>query len=263
MRASKTYSAAVAAFVKRRGHPTSGSIPDALQMFVAEVRFYREIASVVGVRVPACYHTEVTPDGTLLELEDLSSWQPGADPVDAARLLRSLHERWKGKAETRWPWLRPVGAAAELVGELFDRVWPVVSARGDCTPRIRSLGGRLVGRIPAVERASLSAGVTTLVHGDASLRNMRTSPGGQIALLDWEDVGAAPGVSDLAWLLLSSVQPARWEEVVAAYGTASGLLDVLPAAASQALLCFADTPVDSEDALAWVCRLEAAAHRLG
>lgn len=252
----------MAVFVKRRGHPTPGSIPDALQMFVAEVRFYREIAPVVGVRVPDCYHAEVTPDGTLLELEDLSSWQPGADPAAAARMLWRLHERWKAQP-TRWAWLRPVGAAAELVGELFDRVWPVVSARGDCIPRIRSLGDRLVGRIPAVERAGLSAGVTTLVHGDASVRNMRTSRSGEIALLDWEDVGAAPGVSDLAWLLLSSVQPARWEEVVAAYGTTSGLIDVLPAAASQALLCFADTPVDSEDALAWVCRLEAAAHRLG
>lgn len=41
------------------------------------------------------------------------------------------------------------------------------------------------------------AGPLTLVHGDASVQNMRTGPGGEVALLDWEDVSAAPGVLDL------------------------------------------------------------------
>jgi hypothetical protein len=62
---------------KRREPPDPGSIPDVLDMFRCEVRFYQEIAPVVGVRVPACYRAEATEDGTLLELEDLSSWHPG------------------------------------------------------------------------------------------------------------------------------------------------------------------------------------------
>lgn len=37
-------------------------------MFESEVRFYREIAPYVGVRVPECYRAEAGPDGTLLEL---------------------------------------------------------------------------------------------------------------------------------------------------------------------------------------------------
>ena len=45
----------------------------------------------------------------------------------------------------------------------------------------------------------------------------------EIALLDWEDVSAAPGIADLGWLLVSSVAPARWDEVIAAYGTPAGL----------------------------------------
>jgi hypothetical protein len=36
--------------VKRRGLPAPGSIPEALDMFRSEVRFYREIAPVIGVR---------------------------------------------------------------------------------------------------------------------------------------------------------------------------------------------------------------------
>lgn len=47
------------------------------------------------------------------------------------------------------------------------------------------------------------------------------------------------------------MEPVAWDEVVSAYGTDAGLLDVLPAAASQALLSFADTPVDSAGAVAW------------
>jgi hypothetical protein len=83
--------------VKRRERPVPGSIPDVLAMFQSELRFYREIAPVLGVRVPRCYRAEETADGTLL------------------------------------------------------------------------------------------------VHGGASAPNMRTGPGGEIALVDWEDVSAAPG----------------------------------------------------------------------
>jgi hypothetical protein len=74
------YHGAVLGYVKRRGVPPPGSIPEALGMFRAEVRFYQEIAPVVGVRVPLCHRAEAGDDGTLLVLEDLSSWRLGAEP---------------------------------------------------------------------------------------------------------------------------------------------------------------------------------------
>ena len=61
------------AYVKRRRCPAPGSISEALDSFQAEVRFYREIAPVVGVRVPACYRAEGTDDGTVLVLEARST----------------------------------------------------------------------------------------------------------------------------------------------------------------------------------------------
>ncbi|MFG2057192.1 phosphotransferase family protein [Micromonospora sp. NPDC048930] len=253
---------AVRGFVKRRGVPEPGSIPEALDMFRAEVRFYREIAPVVGVRVPTCLHAEVTPEGTTLVLEDLSSWQPGADPIAHAQLLSRLHQRWAGLAPLRWPWLRPVGAAADLVGALFDRTVPTLAARPDLPADLRTLAERLVGQVPKVEQEIASAGPLTLVHGDASAVNVRTGPTGELALLDWEDVSAAPGVTDLAWLLLSSVDPSQWAAVTAAYGPAEHLTTVLPAVVVQGLLCFADTAEGSAEAHAWVGRLNAAAHRL-
>lgn len=231
-------------------------------MFRSEVRFYREIAPVIGVRVPACYRTEDTGEGTVLILEDLSSWQPGADPVAAARLLSGMHRRWAGQAHCRWPWLRPVGAAAGLVEELFARTWPGLAGRGDLTPAVRALGERLVGNVAGSERAIGTAGPLTLVHGDASTRNMRTGPGGELVLLDWEDVSAAPGVLDLAWLLVSSVEPAQWDAVIAAYGPAGGLTDVLPAMAVQGLLSMSDTAAGSAAAAGWAGRLATAAARI-
>jgi hypothetical protein len=195
--------------VKRRSWPEPGSIPDVLDMFRCELRFYREIAPVVGVRVPACYQAEETAEGTLLVLEDLSAWQPGADPAVSARVLAGMHRRWEGQAHRRWPWLRAAGAAIDLVERLFGQTWPQLAVREDLTPSVRALGMRLVGHVTATEAAAARSGATTLAHGDASTRNMRTSSDGELALLDWEDVSAGPGVCDLAWMLVSSVDPGR------------------------------------------------------
>jgi aminoglycoside phosphotransferase (APT) family kinase protein len=244
-------------FVKRRGVPASGSIPDALDIFRSEVRFYREIAPEVGVRVPECYRAEMSDDGTLLVLEDLSSWQPGADPVAAAEVLSAMHARWSGRALARWPWLRQVGAAVDLVEALYDQTWPELAARRDITPIVRDLAGRLAGNVAVSERATGQAGPVTLAHGDASLANMRTGPDAEIALLDWEDVSASPGIVDLAWLLVSSVAPARWPEVIRAYGTSAGLAQALPAVAVQGLFGLSETPDGSAAAAGWLERLEA------
>jgi len=252
----------MAVHVKRRGRPKRGSISEALDSFRAEVRFYAEIAPVVGVRVPACYRAEDTDEGTVLVLEDLSGWHPGADPVAAVRVLAEMHRRWADEARVRWPWLRPVGAAVDLVEQLYAQVWPELARRPDLTPSVRLLGERLVGRVAQSERMISAAGSLTLVHGDASMLNMRTGPGGQVALLDWEDVSAAPGVLDLAWLLVSSVEPAQWDEVIAAYGPGAGLARVLPAVAVQGLLSLSDTSAGSAAASAWMRRLDAAASRL-
>jgi len=248
----------VSEYVKRRKPPAAGSIAEALDIFRSEVRFYCEIAPVAGIRVPACYRSEVSDDGTVLVLEDLSAWRPGADPVQAATQLRELHQRWSGLAAERWPWLRPVGAAAGLVSELYDRTWPALVSRADLPARLRDLAKRLAGNVVASEQAIGAAGPLTLVHGDASLANMRTSPDGELALLDWEDVSAAPGIDDLAWLLLSSVQPVQWDAVIQAYGSRAGFAEVLPAITVQGFLSLADEPDGGEAAAAWIARLNCA-----
>jgi hypothetical protein len=133
-------------YVKRRGVAPPGSIPAVLGMFQAEVRFYREIAPVVGVRVPECYQAEHTDDGTMLVLEDLSAWTPGADPEAVASALSALHDRWAGQTQARWPWLRQVGAGVDLVNQLFDETWPDLVRTADVSPTVRESGEQLVGK---------------------------------------------------------------------------------------------------------------------
>jgi hypothetical protein len=255
-------------FVKRREVATQGSIAEALDIFGSELRFYREIAPVIGIRVPACYRAEESAEGTLLELEDLSSWRPGADPDAAAETLRRLHARWEGEAVERWPWLRPVGAAVDLVGRLYDETWRRLADRSDLSPVVQNIGRRLVGNVAAAEHQISDAGPLTLVHGDASNQNLRTSPTGEIALLDWEDVSAAPGALDLGWHLLTSVDPERWPTTIETYkggtstNTDAALQAVLPSLVVQGLLSLAHHDPDSSEAEGRRQRLNAAADLL-
>lgn len=247
-------------FIKEHSHPEPGSIPDLLGMFRCEVRFYREIAPEVGVRVPACYEASDRAAGFRLVLEDLSGWHEGGDPVTVARLLADLHQRWDGVAERRWPWLNRAGRAAEVIGDLYDRVWARIALRSDLTPPVMRFGSWLVGRVATFEREESSAPRRTLIHGDASLCNIRTSSDREIALLDWEDVRSAAGEVDLAWLLVSSVEPEQWEGVIEAYAPDyEAFITALPSAGAQGLLTLAGTEEDSASAAAWIRRLEAAA----
>lgn len=250
----------VTTFTKRRDAAEPGSIPDVLQMFTREVRFYREVAPSVGVRTPACHFAEERDGATHLELEDLSSWRLGADPDVAPRILRGLHTRWEGSAVERWPWL-PRPDVSHLVGSLYDEAWASARHRPELTDAVRDLGDSLVGRVAEVERQAEASGPITFTHGDASALNMRTSPDGEVALLDWEDYGAGPGIVDVAWHLVSSVAPQHWDSALEAYGDASGLADALPAVAVQGLLSFAFKE-GHEDPRAWIVSLEEAARRI-
>lgn len=247
--------------MKRREWAPAGSIPAVLGMFESEVRFYNEIAPVVGVRVPACVEATQDETGTLLRLEDLSSWSAGADPLAVADELRRLHGRWEGAALERWPWLRLPGTAADLIGHAYDYAWPRIAGRQDLDARVRRLGQSLVGRVRDAEQAEGTAGPLTLCHGDTSVANLATGPSGEIAFLDWEDVRWAAGVTDLAWLLVSSVPPERWDEVTSTYGRAD-VEAVLPSVAAQGLFALRDRPEGSPEAREWIDRLSEAGRRL-
>jgi len=162
---------------------------------------------------------------------------------------------------SEWPCLRQPGAAADLIGAHYDRLWPLISERRDVNAQVRALGDHLVGRLQAAEHAEGTAGPLTLCHGDTAAGNLATGPLGEVAFLDWEDVRWAAGVTDLAWFLVSSVDPARWDDVIVAYGDVD-VRAVLPSVAAQGLFALSDEADGSPAALGWLTRLSAAADRL-
>ena len=156
-----------------------------------------------------------------------------------------------------------VEAGALGIGGLYDRVWSGMQGRSDLTPVARDLGDSFMGKVTALECGEARAARRALIHGDASLRNTRTSPDGVVALLEWEDVRSANGCIDLTWLLVSSVEPLRWDDVIFAYGAeVSEFMAALPDAATQGILSFGDCEADSQEARRWVARIEAGAARL-
>ena len=254
-------------YEKRRSPAEPGSIPDVLGMFASEVRFYEQVAPALAgvVRVPTCSVATLADDGsTHLVLEDLTGLAPGGDPSAIAGAVRRLHDAFAGAPVGRWPWLRRPGTAAELIASLYDRTWAtVLSPRPDLPPEVRWLGDVLVGKVALAERLEGLAGPPVLCHGDPSARNVFTADDGEIVFVDWEDVRSASGVVDLAWLLVSSVEPAAWDDVIAAYALAepAWLQTVLPAAAAQGLLSLAGCE-DPEGQAGWETRLSAVGARL-
>ena len=89
---------------------------------------------------------------------------------------------------------------------------------------------------------------------------MRTSPDGEVALLDWEDYGAGPGIVDLAWHLVSSV-PADWD--AASRGVRRHLRSGRrPAVGGDPRLLSFAFEEGRDDAREWVTSLEEAARRI-
>ncbi len=259
----KAYFDAVEGFIKERMRPGPGSIPALLGMFERELRFYREVAPNVGVRVPACYQAEETASGYRLVLEDLSTWREGADPMSVAALLADLHRRWEHRAEDQWPWLKRSTGAAEAIGRLYDDVWASLCERPDVTSAVLNAGRRYVGRVAQLERDEVAFSRLTVIHGDASSGNIRSSAGGEVVLVDWEDVRLAGGAIDLTWYLVSSVEPPLWDAVLDAYGPDEAEIeDAFPHALTQAILTFSDYEPGSPPAVAWIERLEEVARRL-
>lgn len=202
-----------------------------------EVRFYRDLAPTLAVRVPAVHHAAMADEGGafVLLLADLAPLEQGdqvagaapAQVEDAVVNLAGLHgPRWCDPSLLEVEGLTlngPDDAAllAELFGptvELFlDQLGPLVSSEDADT--LRALG-------PAIERWSLAPGRAhrfAPVHGDYRLDNLLFPPDGSpgVVAVDWQTLSLGLPARDLAYVIATSLEPALRREVerdlVAAY----------------------------------------------
>lgn len=119
------------------------------------------------------------------------------------------------------PWLAEAEAAVgsdHVVPQLVGKGWPLLAAvapgaAGVAVPLALDPG-------PLVE--ALAATPQTFVHSNWKLDNLGTDDAGRTVLLDWEQPGRGPAVSDLAWYLAINCRrlPQSKEDTIAAYRSA-------------------------------------------
>ncbi|MEZ0366019.1 phosphotransferase [Mycobacterium sp. pUA109] len=194
----------------------------AVGVYESEVRFFREIASTVDIRVPDMYFAALESGSGrfTLVLEDLGGFATvgdmiaGATPEQAELALAEFAglqaPRWNDPELTRLPWL----ADTTRTRMLFAMVAPAVKNF------VERFGERLNPRhVDLVRRlAPLAAQVPDLVwrppfvvcHGDYRLDNMmfgNTEDAPPITVIDWQVVRLGPPLLDAATFLASCVEP--------------------------------------------------------
>jgi hypothetical protein len=202
--------------------------------YATEVRFYRDIARTVAVRVPESYCAVASDGGKsfVLLLEDMTPAEQGDQIAgcsaeqarDAVVNLAGLHgPRWCDESLRRISGLAPFGAdAAEGMGLGFGMVVePFIERYGtpeDDAEVLRAFAPRvaqwMLGRRDCFG----------LVHGDYRLDNLlfATAAGGpRCTAVDWQLVAIGLPARDLGYFLgtglTAEVRAQRDRELVAAY----------------------------------------------
>jgi aminoglycoside/choline kinase family phosphotransferase len=221
LRVAVRYDAAVdaPATVVVKLEPDSGefrSFGDELHAFEREIRFYREVAAVVPLRLPRFFYGDVQANGGVLVMEDLSFATPGdqvagmhAGQVTATvRLIARLQARyWNNEALAALDWM-PVSNRIDVD---YEAKWPsllehfgnLICARG------RDIGERLVGAAAWLE-AEIERRPRTIVHNDLRADNLLFGAPGtadEVLIVDWQLASRCMGAFDVARLMGGSELP--------------------------------------------------------
>jgi Ecdysteroid kinase-like family len=195
----------------------------ALDMAVDEVRFYRQAASVMGEHAPAAFAAYAGPGARfLLVLEDLVTrgCRPFALADDCgleharsmmdtlARLHASFWDSSRFDSDLRWarPWTQRPGYALLYRMYRWGRKGAVDAGGDEVTPAVRRLSAAL-NRHDRMMGAHFERGPLTLLHGDSHLGNTYALPTGGAGLLDWQVVFRGPGLREVAYFVVSALEP--------------------------------------------------------
>ena len=192
-----------------------------LRMYLREGAFFTELASQAPVRVPACHHSTVDPEGSqfVLVMEDLGHLRvvdqvKGMQITDAERAVDGLaawHATWWGRALE----LAERGVTVSLGDPIYKAVLPMVFAEGweklgkelTIPPAIQEVGPRWTAVMPGL-LDDLATEPTTMVHGDWRADNLLFEPDGSVAALDFQLIGTGRGTYDLAYFITQSLDRA-------------------------------------------------------
>lgn len=193
---------------------TSRNTAAMLGLYAKEVRFYREIAPQLDVRVPATYAAEVSEDGSsfILLFEDLAP-QRGGNQLESCSIEDARHAivqaaaihapSWRNPAILGLDWLQPDESASAQVRALYPQAHALFAQRyaDVLEPEFMELCAQLAASDAWLARAHEPLG---LVHGDFRLDNMLFGIGNgaePIAVLDWQTLTIGNPLTDIGYFL--------------------------------------------------------------
>ena len=201
---------------------TSRATGVALRNYEREVKFYRQVASTVDIRVPHCHHADLddTSGDFVLVLEDMAPAEQGDQLAGcspetaelAVRELARLHgPRWDDPDLDDIDWLSRRGEE-ELAA--VEGLWAMFLPSFLDTYRLHLTGeqARLLDRFAERFGAWLRHrdGHLAVTHGDYRLDNLLfgTAAGGPaVTAVDWQTPGHGMPIADLSYFVGAGLAP--------------------------------------------------------
>jgi hypothetical protein len=219
---------------------TSRATGIALRNYEREVKFYRDLAGTLDIRVAQCHHAdwdEATGDFVLV-LEDLAPGEQGNQltgcTVDQARTavleLARLHgPRWGDPTlhDIEWLGRRSGPEDAQMLAGMWSMLLPGFMATyakylgTEAQDLVTGFTERLVDWVEGRD------GVWTVTHGDYRLDNLmfESAEGGYpVATVDWQSPGHGQSTGDVSYFMGAGLVPEQRRlverDLVQGYGEA-------------------------------------------
>jgi hypothetical protein len=203
-------------------NPGNREIGNLFQFYEREIRFYDDLAAKLPLRVPSCYYRvmDVAGDEYLMLMEDLSVATPGdevagcivaAAEIALTALARHHAAWWEHPMLDSLDWMPFVNAPVHQSAQMsYQQAWgPYCQVFGEMlTPYVRDAGERMQDKVIALLN-HFEPGPRTIIHGDYRLDNLffNHPDGSPIAAIDWQISSRGRGIFDVAYFIVSSLEP--------------------------------------------------------
>ncbi len=191
---------------------------DELNAFQREIRFYKEVASKIPIRLPILYFSVDEPPAYSMVMEDLSSYTPGDQVIGMHRdqvmatveVLAKLQARyWNNFALEQLKWMPTTNG----VGIDYKEKWEsFVTHFGSCVDKAGlEIGARLRDSVSWLEK-EIERRPKTIVHSDLREDNLLfgdPNSDDAILILDWQVAIRSMGVFDVARIIGGSELPSE------------------------------------------------------
>lgn len=189
---------------------------DEMNAFEREIRFYREVAGKVPIRLPKLYYAVDEPPAYSIVMEDLSHYVAGDQlaGMHSAQVMKTVEEiarlqarYWNNEELEKLDWMPEFNG----VSEDYVEKWPsFVKHYGFCLDdRAVELGNKIRRHIDW-KKEEIQRRPKTIVHFDLREDNLMFPPAGEegpILILDWQVTIRSIGALDVFRIMGGSEIP--------------------------------------------------------